>query len=170
MTDNKKSKQKSDQSDEKTRARLSKSKVAAALKAASGRPTLAAAKLGVSHATICGWMERHPELRKVREEAQQQLVDVAETRLQMALNAGEQWAIERVLKGKAATHLGYYHHEHTRHGQCEKTEKREEHTHEAVKTQLIERLMDLPKDEFEAMMPLVHKLQSLLGPKSDGET
>jgi phage terminase small subunit len=56
------------------------------------------------------------------------------------------------------------------HGLWEKPEKREEQTHEVVKAQLIERLMELPDEEFAAMMPLVRKLQALLGPKSDGQT
>lgn len=51
------------------------------------------------------------------------------------------------------------------HGLWEKPEKGEENAHELLKTQLIARLMELPEEEFEEMMPLVHKLQGLLKPK-----
>lgn len=55
------------------------------------------------------------------------------------------------------------------HGLWEKPEKGEENAHEMLKTQLIARLMELPEDEFEEMMPLVHKLQGLLKPKDAGD-
>lgn len=55
------------------------------------------------------------------------------------------------------------------HGLWEKPEKSEENAHELLKTQLIARLMELPEEEFEEMMPLVHKLQGLLKPKDGGD-
>lgn len=55
------------------------------------------------------------------------------------------------------------------HGLWEKPEKSEENAHELLKTQLIARLMELPEEEFEEMMPLVHKLQGLLAPKDGGD-
>jgi hypothetical protein len=54
-------------------------------------------------------------------------------------------------------------------GMWEKPEKGEENGHEQLKAQLIARLMELPEDEFEEMMPLVHKLQGLLKPKEPGD-
>lgn len=55
------------------------------------------------------------------------------------------------------------------HGLWEKPEKGAEDAHEQLKAQLVTRLMELPEEEFEEMMPLIHKLQGLLKSKDAGD-
>jgi hypothetical protein len=75
---------------------------AAALRAENGIIMYAAKRLKVDRMTLSRYMEKHPELQEVREEASEVLVDIAERHLEKNIKAGEmktiRWYLDR--KGK----------------------------------------------------------------------
>lgn len=70
------------------------SHAAAALAKATGKPC--------SRNGIKGYVERHPELADLCEEARETEVDIAESKLWLANRAGEPWAVRAVLFGSPA--------------------------------------------------------------------
>lgn len=83
-------------------ANLSVEKVAAALRAHNGIILKAAAACGVGRPTLYKFIKEHPELEDVRNECNEELLDVAESNITKALNEAElkttRWFLER--KGK----------------------------------------------------------------------
>lgn len=69
-----------------------------ALRACDGKVSLAAERLGCAQSTIYSRIENSPKLREVVEESRTALVDLAETKLREAVEAGQIAAICFVLK------------------------------------------------------------------------
>ena len=63
-----------------------------------GLITMAARRLGCSRSTIYNYLNEHEELRETLEEARQLQVDMAESKLFDAVDRGEPWAVNTVLK------------------------------------------------------------------------
>ena len=63
-----------------------------------GLITMAAKRLGCSRSTIYNYLNEHEELRETLEEARQLQVDMAESKLFDAVDRGEPWAVNTVLK------------------------------------------------------------------------
>jgi hypothetical protein len=68
-----------------------------ALEATHGRLFLAAARLGCSVRTLHRYRERYPELQDCYEAHRGRRVDVAELKLEQAVNQGQPWAILHTL-------------------------------------------------------------------------
>jgi len=69
--------------------RFTKTAVRIALEDARGIKSDAARKLGVSRQTLDNYMVRYPELKEVMDKARDSLVDAAESKLSMLVEAGE---------------------------------------------------------------------------------
>ena len=80
------------------RRRLSKPALRKAIKNSFGNQMLIAKRLGVCQKTVQRYLRRWPELGKSFEEERSNLVCEAEDQLRLAIQRGEQWAIERALK------------------------------------------------------------------------
>ena len=80
------------------RAEFTQAQVARALTAASGLVTSAAKRLGCDPKTVYRYMERYVSLKDVLGEARQSSVDLAESKLMEAINAGNLTAIIFFLK------------------------------------------------------------------------
>lgn len=65
-----------------------------------GNVSAAARALGVGHPTLFDRIKRYPRLRKVRELAEEQALDLAEHSLLKAVRSGEGWAVCFLLKTK----------------------------------------------------------------------
>lgn len=78
-------------------ARLSKKRVAEALRLCAGIQLLAAEKLRVSRPTLCRYLKKHPDLKAVIDETQDELTDLGEGKLIDAMRKGEGWAIKYFL-------------------------------------------------------------------------
>jgi predicted transcriptional regulator len=71
---------------------------AAALREAKGMVSIAARRLGVSHQAVSQRVAKHPTLRDARDEAREEMTDIAELRLYERIQAGEGWAVCFYLK------------------------------------------------------------------------
>lgn len=78
-------------------SRLNKKRVAEALRTSAGIQAVAAQKLMVSRPTLCRYLKRHPDLKAVIEETQDEVTDIAEGQLIAAMRKGEGWAIKYFL-------------------------------------------------------------------------
>lgn len=71
---------------------------AQALREAKGMVSIAARRLGVSHQAVTQRINRHPTLQQVRDEAREEMTDIAELRLYERIQFGDAWAICFYLK------------------------------------------------------------------------
>ena len=82
--------------------RLTKGRVAQALNATGAIVADTTGVLGVSRQALYKFMERHPDLRVLRTEIEEELLDIAESNVIAAIRAGDmktvRWFLER--KGK----------------------------------------------------------------------
>ncbi len=76
---------------------LRKKEVAKALRETHGVITRAARKLGVARETLSRYVSKHPDLQRVRDEAKEALVDLAEEGLVEALEKRRPWAVQFTL-------------------------------------------------------------------------
>lgn len=72
----------------------------AALIKANGFVGLAAKALGISHGALSQRCKAHPELQQVRQDIDEQFLDMAEGKLWQAVQGGQAWAICFALKCK----------------------------------------------------------------------
>jgi hypothetical protein len=72
-----------------------------------GMVFIAAEKLGCSHQTIYNYVKKHPMVRRAKEKQDGIVVDAAELHLYKAIQEGEQWAIQFILKTKGKSR-GYF--------------------------------------------------------------
>lgn len=72
-------------------------KVQKVLAANHGNISAAARPLGVSRRCLYDWESKHPELKAIRSEASDTLVDLAEEKIQQAVERGEPLAVKLVL-------------------------------------------------------------------------
>lgn len=83
-------------------SKLNYDKVKLALETHNGIISYAAKACGVSRVTIYKFLDKHPELKEVREQATEELIDVAERYVQDAVEEKDmktiRWFLER--KGK----------------------------------------------------------------------
>lgn len=84
-------------------ARLRVEAVAAELRASFGNQSAVARKFGVSRQAVAKFIETRPALQVVLDEAQQSILDNAESALYRAILQGEPWAVKWLLatKGKS---------------------------------------------------------------------
>lgn len=75
--------------------------VAAALLKARGLVSLAARQLGVTPKTVRRYIEQYATVREAREQAREELCDLAEGRLFNAITEGRSWAIKYFLSTQA---------------------------------------------------------------------
>ena len=87
-------------------AKLSKRKVAAALLEAHGVVAHAARLLGVTREHLTAYIAKNPDLQRVRDEARERLLDVAEEGLFEAVKRRRPWALQYVLS-RLGKHRGY---------------------------------------------------------------
>jgi predicted transcriptional regulator len=71
---------------------------AQALREAKGMVSIAARRLGVSRQAVNQRISKHPTLREARDDAREEMTDVAELRLYERIQAGEAWAVCFYLK------------------------------------------------------------------------
>lgn len=71
-----------------------------ALHTCSGRVYRAAARLRCSSTTVYRYIEKHPTVKAAKEEEDGKLLDLAEGKLETAINAGDPWAIKFYLRTK----------------------------------------------------------------------
>lgn len=83
-----------------TKSRLTKRIIAEALEEYKGGAYLAASALGVSHMTIYRWLEKHPDLKELKEAFSERMVDKAEYKLHEAVEVGDPWAVKYALSTK----------------------------------------------------------------------
>ncbi|MGR3219495.1 MAG: helix-turn-helix domain-containing protein [Candidatus Anammoxibacter sp.] len=86
--------------------KFTKEKVANALEKSKGFQSYAANLLKCTPRTIYNYMQKYPELQEVLNDALEERIDVAETKLDEAINKGEPWSIAFFLKTRAK-HRGY---------------------------------------------------------------
>ena len=72
--------------------------VIAALVKCRGLTFQAARELGCSYDTVERMINKHPEVRRAREQQRGEFVDTAEDKLRDAVDAGESWAVTFTLK------------------------------------------------------------------------
>jgi len=84
----------------KTNIKLSVEKITQGLEKAKGNVTVCANLLGCSRKQIYVWFEKHPELLEVRDEAENQILDLAESKLAQQINDSNMTAIIFLLKTK----------------------------------------------------------------------
>lgn len=82
--------------------KLSKKMVQTALEKARGNLSKAADALGVSRQTVYSYMSRYPELKDIRDNAMEYVLDIAENNLENFVLAGDQRATEFVLRYRGA--------------------------------------------------------------------
>lgn len=82
--------------------RLTVKGVADKLREYHGNQAAVARAFGVDRSRITQYMEQHPELRAVKQEAEEAILDHAESALYRAVLSGEPWAVKWLLatKGK----------------------------------------------------------------------
>jgi hypothetical protein len=78
--------------------RLTTEQVIQAIEKYNGMVTLAARFLGVSRWAIYKRAQKNPAIKRSISMSREELVDIAESKLRTALNAGEPWAIQLALK------------------------------------------------------------------------
>jgi hypothetical protein len=86
--------------------RYSEEEVAKALRSTGGLITQAAAKLGCDRATIYGYFERYPDLKKIRQEADEQVSDLAEANIMTAVR-DKNLSISQWWLNQKARHRGF---------------------------------------------------------------
>lgn len=79
---------------------VSDEELVAALRDARGFKTVAAKRLGISPATIARRAERSPSLRRAIDDIEEERLDMAESKLLVAINEGQPWAIKFLLSFK----------------------------------------------------------------------
>lgn len=88
-------------------AKLTLTRVTAALLEHSGILLKAAEALGCTRPSLYEFIKKHPELEQVREEARERLLDVGEGYVSLAMHAGDmktvRWALERLGKNRGYT-------------------------------------------------------------------
>ena len=85
----------------------------AALKETRGLITLAADRLGCSDDTVRRYVGKYPKVKQTVMQHRRRRVDVAELKLDAALDNGEPWAIALVLK-TLGKRRGYYEYQHVK--------------------------------------------------------
>jgi hypothetical protein len=78
--------------------RFTPAQVIAALKKSKGMLFLAAKHLRCDHETILNYCKRYPAVERAKQALRGEMVDLAETRLQQAIQKGEPWGITLCLK------------------------------------------------------------------------
>ena len=78
--------------------KLSKKMVQTALEKARGNVSKAAEALGVSRQTVYSYMSRYPELKDIRDDSMEYVLDIAENHLEQYVLTGDQRAIEFILR------------------------------------------------------------------------
>jgi hypothetical protein len=78
-----------------------KSMVIQANKDTQGKLFLASKRLGCSYRTMYTYVSKYQEVRDAVEEARGTLNDIAESKLSLAVHAGEPWAIQYQLRMQA---------------------------------------------------------------------
>ena len=73
--------------------RYTTAEVIEAIQAAKGLKSVAARRLGCTWWTVHNYCRRHPTVQRAYEETREQLVDLAEAKLMVKLNAGEDTSI-----------------------------------------------------------------------------
>lgn len=81
-----------------SRRRYSISEMSEALRASKGLVSVAAERLGCSHQTLYNGLKRSDKLRSVLKQQREVRIDVAEAKLDEALERGEAWAVALTLK------------------------------------------------------------------------
>ena len=77
--------------------------VSQALEDAGGLQSSAARTLGVVRSTICKWVQKHPELQAIQEEARQSLLDFAESNIRSSVESGDLESSRFVLRTLGAS-------------------------------------------------------------------
>lgn len=85
--------------------------VIAAVKAAKGKVSIAAAQLGCDRRTIYNYAKRYATvkeaIRDARKDFDEQLLDIAEMKLREDALAGKWWAVKYILDTKGSQKRGY---------------------------------------------------------------
>jgi hypothetical protein len=80
--------------------RLTVKQVSAALTKAAGIQSLAAERLNVARSIVCRMVAKHDELRLLILALTDEVNDIAEGKLMMAINKGEPWAVKFWLENR----------------------------------------------------------------------
>jgi hypothetical protein len=78
--------------------RLSVEQVADALRESRGLVSIAARRLGTSRANVYKYRDRHPAVRQALDDARDERVDLAESKLDEAIERGDPWAVSLTLR------------------------------------------------------------------------
>lgn len=79
---------------------LTKKQIAKALKSCGGFVSQTAKKLNVSASNIYAWMDRHPELKELKQDIEESYLDLAETKLLKLVDSADLGAVCFYLKCK----------------------------------------------------------------------
>lgn len=74
--------------------------IAAALRRTAGLASAAAELLHCPHSTVRNYMKRHPSLAAIADETAEAMLDLSESKLYAAINAGTDWAVKFYLETK----------------------------------------------------------------------
>lgn len=98
--------------------RYTQDQVIAALRETRGTMTLAADRLGCDPETVAAYATRYPRVRRELKSQRRRRVDIAELKLDQAIQNGEAWAIALVLKtlGKKRGYVERVEQEHSGKG------------------------------------------------------
>ena len=80
---------------------FTKTQLEDAMRQSNGKVALAAGILKCCVKTIYNRMDKWPEIREIMDEVKIRRIDVAETKLEQAVMAGEAWAIKFILENQA---------------------------------------------------------------------
>jgi hypothetical protein len=78
--------------------RYTAAEVIAAIKHTRGMLTLAAERLGCSDETMYNYAKRYPSVAEAIKQQRDRVLDITELKLQEAVNAGESWAVQFMLR------------------------------------------------------------------------
>jgi hypothetical protein len=111
--------------------------IAQALRDSDGLISYTAQKLNCSYSTVINYLERYPELKKIREELDEKNLDVSENQLFKQIKDGNSAAIFFHLKCKGK-HRGYIERSEIEHsGSMKFTEEKRSETIEKIKDSLL---------------------------------
>ena len=82
------------------KGRLTVKIVEEALRNSAGIQSIAAEKLGVTRSTICRFVAKHDRIRLLIEEITDEMNDVAEAQLSLAIKRGDPWAVKYWLENR----------------------------------------------------------------------
>lgn len=83
-------------------AKITKKGFTEAAKNSAGNQSVIAKSLKVSRSAVTQFIQRNEWAKELMQEEDERIIDLAENKLMKALEAGDRWAVEKVLASKGA--------------------------------------------------------------------